>query len=77
MESKGEVKIITKSPVCIRTNLFLNIYHQSISQSIKKKICIYSRQATEQVINPFTPETNEHLISCYIITPDHALRLRE
>ena len=37
MESKGEVKIIAKFPVCIRTNLFLNIYHQSISQSIKKK----------------------------------------
>ena len=40
VESKGEVKIITKSPVCIRTNLFLNIYHQSISQSIKKRIYI-------------------------------------
>ena len=35
MESKGDVKIITKSPVCIRTN-----YHQSISQSIKKRIYI-------------------------------------
>lgn len=73
MESKGEVKIITKFPVCIRTNLFVNIYHQSISQSIKKKKNIYSRQATEQVINPLTPETNEHLISSYIITPESCI----
>ena len=40
MESKGEVKIITKFPESIRTNLFVNIYHQSISQSIKEKIYI-------------------------------------
>ena len=48
MESKGEVKIIAKFPVCIRTNLFLNIYHQSISQSIKKKnIYIVDKQLSK------------------------------
>ena len=47
MESKGEVKIIAKFPVCIRTNLFLNIYHQSISQSRKKNIYIVDKQLSK------------------------------